>query len=218
MENIIEDRHHIDSVLFDFGGVLAEEGFRNGLMAIARLNGLDEGEFFMAARDAIHTCGYVMGKATEIVYWELLRKTTGIRGDNQSLRNEILSRFTLREWMIDLVRRIKDFRIRVGILSDQTNWLDEIDARYDFFRWFDYIFNSYHMGKGKKDPSHFDDVVKILGAPAHMVLFIDDDPGNCERAGQEGLNVIYYQSRNQFLEEIVKYCPVDIEDLFFTPK
>jgi putative hydrolase of the HAD superfamily len=212
------EENRIDTVLFDFGGVLAEEGFRNGLMAIARLNGLDEDEFFRTARDTIHTCGYVIGKATESVYWELLRKTTGIRGDDYSFRNEILSRFTLRDWMIDLVVRIKDFRVRVGILSDQTNWLDELNARFDFFWLFDYIFNSFHMGKGKKYPSHFDDIVRILGAPAHMVLFIDDDPGNCERAGQKGLQVIYYRTRDQFLEEIVKYYPVDVKDLFSTLK
>ncbi len=213
MENIIENRRRIDTVLFDFGGVLAEEGFRNGLMAIARLNGLDEDEFFRAARDAIHACGYVVGKATESVYWELLRKTTGIRGDDQSLRNEILSRFTLREWMIDIVKRIKECHVRVGILSDQTNWLDELNARFDFFRWFDYVFNSYHMGKSKKDPSHFDDIVYIMGFKADKVLFIDDDPGHCERAEQKGLKVIHYRNRDQFLEEIVRCCPVAIEDL-----
>ena len=32
-------------ILFDFGGVLAEEGFRNGLMALGRLNGLDPNTF-----------------------------------------------------------------------------------------------------------------------------------------------------------------------------
>jgi FMN phosphatase YigB (HAD superfamily) len=63
------------------------------------------------------------------------------------------------------------------------------------------------MGKGKKETSHFDDVVRILGAPAHMVLFIDDDPGNCERAVQQGFKVIHYRTRNQFLEEIAVYCP-----------
>jgi putative hydrolase of the HAD superfamily len=31
----------IKAVLFDFGGVLAEEGFRNGLQALAREQGLD---------------------------------------------------------------------------------------------------------------------------------------------------------------------------------
>jgi putative hydrolase of the HAD superfamily len=208
MKHTMEEENRIDTVLFDFGGVLAEEGFRNGLKAIGRLNGIDEDTFFRTASDTIHACGYVVGKATENDYWELLRKTTGIKGDDQTFRNEILPRFTLREWMIDLVRHIRDHHIRVGILSDQTNWLDELNARCDFFRWFDHVFNSYHMGKSKKNPNCFDDVVNILGAPAPMVLFIDDDPGNCERAGQRGLRVIHYRNRNQFLEEIARYCPV----------
>jgi len=32
----------IDTVLVDFGGVLADEGFRDGLAAIGRLSGLDD--------------------------------------------------------------------------------------------------------------------------------------------------------------------------------
>ncbi|MEN6375842.1 MAG: HAD family phosphatase [Smithella sp.] len=202
----------VNTVLFDYGGVLAEEGFRDGLKEIARLNGIDGDNFYRTAEDTIHSCGYLIGKATESVYWELLRKTTGIRGDDQSFRNEILSRFTLRAWMIDLIKRIRDFDIRVGILSDQTNWLEEINTRDDFFRWFDYIFNSYQMGKGKREPSHFDDVLQKVSAEASKVLFIDDNPGNCERAWQKGWKVIHYRSRDQFLEEIAQYCPAIIQD------
>ncbi|MBW1855013.1 MAG: hypothetical protein JRJ00_10100 [Deltaproteobacteria bacterium] len=33
----------IEVIFFDFGGVLAEEGFRKGLTSIAHLNGLDPG-------------------------------------------------------------------------------------------------------------------------------------------------------------------------------
>lgn len=196
----------IDAVLFDFGGVLAEEGFRNGLHAIAKLNGLDEEGFFMIANRTIHSCGYVLGEASEKTYWEILRKTIGIRGDDQFLKNEILSRFILREWMIDFVKTIRDSHILVGILSDQTNWLDELNSRYDFFRWFDYVFNSYHMGKSKKDLSHFEDVIRILTNEAQRVLFIDDDPGNCERAARTGLKAIQYIDRDQFLKEMEMYC------------
>jgi hypothetical protein len=35
----------VNLVLFDFGGVIAEEGFRNGLLSIAHLNGLDSAIF-----------------------------------------------------------------------------------------------------------------------------------------------------------------------------
>ena len=207
MENTFRETGGIEAVLFDFGGVLSEEGFRNGLQAIANSNGLDEETFVRTANDVIHACGYVIGKVSESAYWEMLRGTTGIRGDDQYLRNEILSRFSLREWMIDTVKRLKALKVRVGILSDQTNWLDELDARDNFFREFDCVFNSYHMGKSKKDPSHFEDVVRMLATDAHKILFIDDDPGNCERAEQAGLKVIHYMEREQFLEEIAGYFP-----------
>jgi putative hydrolase of the HAD superfamily len=207
MENTFRETGGIEAVLFDFGGVLSEEGFKNGLQAIARLNGIDEETFVRTANDVVHTSGYVIGKVPESAYWVILRETTAIRGDDRQLRNEILSRFSLREWMIDTVKRLKALKVRVGILSDQTNWLDELDARDNFFREFDYVFNSYHMGKSKKYPSHFKDVVRILKIETHKALFIDDDPGNCERAKQEGLKVINYRDREQFFEEIARYFP-----------
>ena len=113
----------------------------------------------------------------------------------------------MREWMIDTVKRLKALKLRVGILSDQTNWLDELDARDNFLRQFDYVFNSYHMGKSKKDPSHFKDVVRMLGAEAYKVLFIDDDAGNRKRAKQAGLKVIHYRDREQFFHEVAGYFP-----------
>jgi len=207
MENKFRENGGIETVLFDFGGVLSEEGFKNGLQAIARLNGIDEENFVRTANDVIHACGYVIGKVSESAYWEILRETTGIRGDDQYLRNEILSRFITREWMINTVKRLKALKVGVGILSDQTNWLDELDARDNFFRQFDYVFNSYHMGKSKKDPSHFKDVVRILKIEIQKALFIDDDAGNCERAKQAGLKVIHYRDREQFLGELVTSIP-----------
>jgi putative hydrolase of the HAD superfamily len=55
----------ISIVLFDFGGVIAEEGFKAGLAAIARANGLDAPSFIQKAFEAIHSSGYVFGKASK---------------------------------------------------------------------------------------------------------------------------------------------------------
>jgi putative hydrolase of the HAD superfamily len=136
-----------------------------------------------------------------------LRETTGIRGDDRFLRNEILSRFSMREWMIDTVRNLKAINVPVGILSDQTNWLDELDGRDKFFRLFDYVFNSYHMWTSKREVGHFRDVVRMLKTEAEKVLFVDDDPGNRERAKQAGLGVMRYIDRGQFLAEIARSIP-----------
>lgn len=199
---------NIDVVLFDFGGVIAEEGFKRGLAAIARANGRDEQAFIKAAFDAVYASGYVLGKAPASAFWNALRQTTGVRGDDASLRNEICTRFTLRDWMLDLVKQLKANKIRVGILSDQTDWLDALDRQYDFFRWFDYIFNSYHMGKSKRDPGLFDDIVLALKTTPDRILLIDDHAGNIDRAKQKGWKVIHYVDRDRFQRDFEKILPL----------
>lgn len=195
----------IQAVAFDFGGVLAEEGFREGLKAIARLNGLDEDEFFELATAAVYSTGYVVGKTEEHSFWQALRGRTEIRGSDQELREEILKRFILRPWILRVVRDLRSRGYVVAILSDQTQWLDELDEQYHFFKDFDQVFNSYHSGKGKKDPSFFRDVAAELGYPPSKILFIDDNPGNVEKARSQGFRAIHYKDRASFEHEMKKF-------------
>ena len=208
MEDITKANGKIDIVLFDFGGVIAEEGFKQGLTAVARTNGVDEGAFVQTAFDIIYSTGYVLGKAPESAFWDALKRETGVRGDDASLRNEIFSRFILREWMIDLVNKLKANGIKVGILSDQTDLLEELDKKYDFFRLFNYVFSSYRLGKGKRDPSLFDDVARAVNVEQDRILFIDDDPGHVDRARQRGWKVILYIERAGFQKELEEILPL----------
>ena len=176
----------IDTVLFDFGGVLADEGFRDGLAAIGRLNGLDEEEVVRKGHELVVTTGYVTGRAGEQRWWEALRAEAGVRGAAENLRGEILGRFTLRPQMLDVVGRLRGRGFAVGILSDQTNWLDELDGLHGIYGRFDFVFNSFHMGKSKNNPTHFDDVLKLMHRQGRQVLFIDDNAGHVDRARQRG--------------------------------
>jgi len=198
----IQENGKIDVVLFDFGGVIAEEGWKEGLKVIARANGRDEAKFLQEAIDTIYATGYLLGKAPASRFWSALREKTGIQENEDSLTNEIFSRFHIRDWMIDLAKELKAQKITVGILSDQTDMLDKLNQRYDFFKWFDHVFNSYHLGKGKRDSSLFDDVARILKTPPERILFIDDDPGHVDRAGRKGWKAIRYVDRDSFLKEM----------------
>jgi putative hydrolase of the HAD superfamily len=189
-------------ILFDYGGVLAEEGFREGLMAIARLNGLSPQDFFEMATSAVYELGYVVGSADEHSYWELMRKRAGIRQSDAELRKEILERFILRPWMLEIVRDFRRKGYFVGILSDQTQWLDELDDRDHFFAEFDAVFNSYHLKRGKKDPQVFDEVAERLGVRPSEILFIDDNEGHIERARSKGLQTILFRDKESFVREI----------------
>lgn len=202
MEKLALTKNAADVVLFDFGGVLSEEGWRKGHAAIAKAHGLEENPFLQTANDAIYETGYILGKGSEGSFWETLRKRTGIRGEDASLMQSIMAGFQLRDRMIDLVNRLKAKNLTVGILSDQTDMLDKLDAQFDFFRHFDHVFNSYHIGKGKRDRTLFDDIARMLHTPPDRILFIDDDPGNIGRAKEKGWQVILYIHADSFYPEM----------------
>ena len=147
-----EKKKPIRALLFDYGGVIADEGFRDGLAVIARRNGMAPEELLRQAVDAVYDSGYVVGRGTEETFWKLLKERTGISGENAELDREILQRFRLRPWMLKWVDRLREEEYRVGILSDQTDWLEKLDARDHFFRHFDRIFNSYHLVAGQAQP------------------------------------------------------------------
>jgi putative hydrolase of the HAD superfamily len=192
------------AVLFDFGGVLAEEGFRAGLKAIGKKKGLDPEEFYRISADLVYQTGYITGRRDEHSYWNALREKTDIKGEDQEFREEILKRFKLRPEMMAVVEKIKSSGFITAILSDQTNWLDELDRRTPFHHHFDYVFNSFHLKKTKRDPSIFRDVCTLLGVPPKEVLFVDDNLENVRRATGQGLRAIHFKGVSEFRLETKK--------------
>ena len=192
-------------VLFDFGGVLAEEGFSEGLEAIGREQRLPVADMTQAGMHAVYDSGYVTGQGTEADFWALLRERTGLRGDDAVLTKTILDGFVVRPWILALVQRLRSLGYVTGILSDQTDWLDRLDASLHFYRCFDRVYNSYRLGKGKRDPSVFSDVAADLGLPPSQILFIDDNDQNVERARSAGMHAVHYRDRARFLDELDRW-------------
>lgn len=192
----------IRAILFDFGGVLAEEGFRNGLLALAAEQQLDIEGMPKAGMHAVYDSGFVLGRGTAHDFWDLLRQRIGLTGADEELTNRILEGFILRPWVLDLVRRLREEGYITGILSDQTHWLDMLDERNHFSTAFDRIFNSYYLHKGKRDPTIFTDVAVALGVSPTAILFVDDDANNVARARNSGMQAIQYIEKEAFILEL----------------
>jgi putative hydrolase of the HAD superfamily len=192
----------IQAVLFDFGGVLAEEGFSNALEALAREQGLPVQNMTAEGMRAVYDCGFVLGRATEAAFWSLLRERTGLQGDAADLTAKVLAAFVVRPWMLELVAQLKAQGYITGILSDQTDWLDRLDTRDRFYRFFDRVYNSYYLGKGKRDPSLFAELAADLGLPPAAILFVDDNSGNVARARAAGMQAILYTDEPGFRQAL----------------
>lgn len=195
------------AVLFDFGGVFADEGFAEGLKAIARNSGRDEHEIWQAGLNAVWDSGYVTGRGDEAAFWRLFKERTGLDGDENRWREDIFRLFAVRPFMRDIVERMRQSGLTSAILSDQTDWLARLDARQDFFRHFHKVYNSYDHGMSKKEPAYFLKALADLGVAPERALFIDDNPGNVERARALGMKAILYADRESFERELERHCP-----------
>lgn len=195
----------IQAILLDFGGVIAEEGFQQGLYAIADRFGLDQKRFFQLANEAVYNTGYVTGTGSEKDYWNEVREHSGIIADDEELRQEILSRFIPRDWMLEIIRSLRQQGKVIAILSDQTDWLDQLDARYHFFQYFDAVFNSFHLGKTKRDPAIFAEILSVLKENGKETLFVDDNISHIDRATAAGLQTHHFNDRDTFMKVLKEF-------------
>ncbi|HOK20139.1 MAG TPA: HAD family phosphatase [Thermosynergistes sp.] len=206
MGDTIEE-HFVRAVIFDFGGVIAEEGFVNGLKVIGRRYGKDPDGVLKLGSSLSYETGFVNGKATEQEFWDAFRRHTGISAPDEELREIVLSRFVLRPRVLELARSLKEAGLTTAILSDQTNWLEEINERTPFFYLFDRVFNSYRMGISKRDTAIFNIVLQKLGLKAPQAIFIDDRNENVERAASVGLKAILYRDEESLIDELLRFLP-----------
>jgi len=200
----------LKAVLFDYGGVLADEGFHHGLVALAKEQGLNAAAMLNEGKKAVYDSGFVLGHGSAADFWTLMRERTGLAGEDQVLTQRILSGFVLRSWMIEGVRKCQQHGFITGILSDQTHWLDDLNERDHFYASFDIVFNSYYHGKGKQDPSLFIDVASKLELSPGQILFVDDDAGNINRAQSVGMQVLLYVDKETFIQELKRLTGVHI--------
>ncbi|WP_045220842.1 HAD family hydrolase [Desulfonatronum thioautotrophicum] len=197
----------VQAVLFDFGGVLADEGFYHGLHQVAREGGLDGETFFSAVSREIYTCGYLEGRVDESVFWARIETVIGLPLPAETVRRIILDGFVLRPWMLDFVRALRQSGVRVAMLSDQTNWLDELDSRHGFYAEFEQVFNSYRLGISKYRPETFLRVLGELGLQPGQALFVDDNAGHIQRAKEVGLKTILFADQEAFISGLRTFCP-----------
>jgi putative hydrolase of the HAD superfamily len=195
----------ISLVLIDFGGVIAQEGFKKGIVDLADEFDFDTDSLKKLAFDLVYSCGFTTGKTDSDGFWDLFKKKTGIQKDNQTLTKHILKRFVVRDEMITFAKDLKKRNIKTAILSDQTNWLDELNKQYDFFKYFDKVFNSYHLGITKKEPEMFDMALKEMDDKPEKTLFIDDHSPHIQRASDKGINTILFKEVDDFRKDIKEY-------------
>lgn len=192
----------IDTLIFDFDGVIAEQGFRSALRTLAERAGIDHEPLPRLGMKLLVETGYVVGRGDEQAFWRALQAQLGDIGERERFRAELISASAVRPWMVDLATALRGAGYRTAVLSDHTEWLDEIERRTPFAQGFERVFNSYYLGACKREPLAFERVLEQFGASPGRSLFIDDNPRNVETARSCGLHGIVYRQREPFLADL----------------
>lgn len=195
----------IKGIVFDYGGVLAEEGYVNTISALAANLGKDPEAILRAAEDTLFESRYIVGKGTEGDFWERFRELTGITLDDGTLREMILKGFVLRPYMVEVVNKVRSKGIKTFILSDQTDWLEELDRRDRFFQLFDGVYNSYRTGFTKRQREAFENLLSREELKPEEVLFVDDREENVRLASSLGIHAIRYVTKDQFFSDFLEF-------------
>ena len=108
----------------------------------------------------------------------------------------------LRPAVLQEVRRLKKAGLKVVILSDQLDWLEELDRKLGFMDLFDAVFNSYRVGRSKREAALFDEVRAQLNVEAQEMLLVDDNPDNVARAASRGWKALWYTGFDEFRQAL----------------
>jgi putative hydrolase of the HAD superfamily len=190
------------AVIFDFDGVIAERGFRAALKALAERRGLAYPPLPGLAFQALVDCGYVTGRGTEADWWRCLEATLGPLGDCARFRADLLALSEVRPWQLALAAELAGAGYATAVLSDHTDWLDDIESAQPFARAFGRVFNSYYLGACKREAAAFTAVAAALGVEPAQAVFIDDNPDNVARAAALGMTGVVYRERDEFLRDL----------------
>jgi FMN phosphatase YigB (HAD superfamily) len=198
----MKDSNQIKVILLDFGGVISPEGFRLGVLHLSKIYAKDYDEMHeIVAVKASRKSGYLEGKSSEKEFWKVVAKELNVNENLMRCRNLMLDNFITRKEIIDTVIELKD-KFKWGIFSDQTNWIYEVDKKYNFLQYFDYKFISYDLGYTKYDDKFYKIPFKEIKIPAKNILIVDDKQGVLDRAKEFGYNTFRFDSIQGFLDFI----------------
>ncbi|NLB35447.1 MAG: HAD-IA family hydrolase [Elusimicrobia bacterium] len=194
-------KEDIELILFDFGGVIAPEGFQLGVLKLAHMYGKTFEEMYeIAGYEAGMDTGYTAGGSPEENYWAAMARILGEYRDISHYRDLYLDNFEPRKDMVEFIAQLSQ-KNRLGIFSDQTNWIYEIDEQTPFLKYFDYKCISFEKGYTKHDDEFYLLPSQETGVAPEKILVIDDKKRVVERAKSFGMQGYLFV----FIRDCIEY-------------
>lgn len=146
---------------------------------------------------------YERGECTEDEYWKTFLAELNKDHDINKLRQIGIDQFKPIPGMQELIDNLNK-NYKVGMLSNNTNWIDEINDKYGFYEKFDPLIISKNEGTRKPEEKIFKILIERSNCQPNEIVFTDDTIGYKEATEKAGIHFIHYKNKNQLVEELKK--------------
>lgn len=195
----------VKAVLFDYGNVLSGPQRVESWQSMRALLGLSEQRFhelYWKYRD-----DYDRGTLSGTEYWRNIAREVAFPLGSSSLA--ALKQLDVEMWtdlnppMVDWAQRLKIAGIRIGILSNIGDAMEEgVRAKFAWLEGFTHATWSHQLKLRKPEPAIYAAAAEGLGVEPSEVLFIDDRADNIAGAQAVGMLGVVYGLHDEFEQEL----------------
>jgi epoxide hydrolase-like predicted phosphatase len=193
----------IESVIFDWGGVLIDDPAPARLRYCAEALGVPQEDLANAISKFIED--FQRGLIPEAVFWERVCAELNVPTPTSSSlwADGFKAAYAPRRDMFSLAARLHQQGCKTAVLSNTEAPAMQhfLDLRYDMF---DVLVFSCAEGVRKPERRIYEIAVERLSSPPDRIVFIDDDPRYTDAAKQAGLNTILFRSIGRLRKELAR--------------
>jgi len=189
-------------VVFDLGGVLYTYDHCKLMDDISGELGVSEPKISIAWRKFI--IEYEYGNISENEFWSFLLKELGLECDSQILHDIVIGHFQPIDKSLELLKSLRG-RYILGLVTNQTSWIYELNDKYKFRKYFDIVLASNEVGLRKPQREIFDLFVEKSKVNPREIIFIDDSLGYKKSVEATEMNFIHFKNPKQLRNDIGKF-------------
>lgn len=189
----------IKLIVFDFGGVYFTDNVLELAQKLSKEIGVQIEEFVKVLKTILPD--YEKGRISEQEFWDKGLKMLNKSCNIQKLHDIAIEHFKPIKETAYLIEKLKK-NYKIGMLSNQTNWADELNFKYNFFHHFDPLIISKNVGFKKPEQRIYEILIEKAKCKPEEIVFIDDSESHGDVPKKLGINFIHYKSSEQLEEKL----------------
>ena len=191
----------IDTVFFDWGGVVADDPGDDFLGQLLKDIGATDEQ--VATIFQTYMQRFMRGQITEDEYWQEIKSKFNLLIPN-TISDEFMkwSGLVANRDILDLVSELRESGLKVAILSNVIEPTYNVLASAGYYSLFDEVIASCKVGYAKPELEIYQLSLDRLATTADRSLFVDDKQRNLDPALQMGFSVILAKNPEQIVSDI----------------